>query len=75
MRTLTSPQNACAYQTVKKRFQESKMKILLIVAAALLGQVVFSAKQKEGGNCEILAGTYEGFYSWKDMDGMCISLW
>ena len=51
------------------------MKILLIVAAALLGQVVFSAKQKEGGNCEILAGTYEGFYSWKDMDGLCISLW
>ena len=51
------------------------MKLLLILAVTLLGQVAFSAKQKEGGNCGILAGTYEGYYSWKDLDGMCLYLW
>jgi len=42
------------------------MKLVLIVAVVLLGEVANSAEPKEGGNCGILAGTFKGFYAYKD---------
>lgn len=38
------------------------MKLFLILAVVLLGEVAFSAKLKSGGNCGLLAGNFEGTY-------------
>ena len=38
------------------------MKLILVLAITILGGVSCSTKPKGGGNCDILAGKYLGYY-------------
>ena len=38
------------------------MKLILIVAVVLMGEVAHSAEHRGGGSCNILAGTFKGYY-------------